>query len=256
MSFYATLARYYDSEHADKTDDLVLYSEIAEEVSEEPGSRILIVGAGTGRVMLHLAQEGHEMTGIEAEQNMIERALVKRDALPHLADQLTFLHGDALKVPLDQTFKLAIIPYNTLMHFHDQAIQLKLLKRLRGWVEQGGRLLIDLPNAGEAYAAPDTESLTLERTFLDTDTGHLVMQQSISRLDRAEQLMNVTWLYDEIDADGIVTRTVIPVVIRYFFLSEMTLLLKLAGFEIDEVYGDFDRVPFGDGMPRMIILAK
>ncbi|MDX2161860.1 MAG: class I SAM-dependent methyltransferase [bacterium] len=252
MSFYATLARYYDSEHHDKTDDLILYGEYAEDF----GDPVLIVGAGTGRVVLHLAGQGLAVTGIEAEPNMLERALHKRDGLPMLASRLTFLHGDALTVPLEKTFKLAIIPYNTLMHFHDQADQLALFKRLRGWVEPGGRLLIDLPNAGEAFAAPDTESLTLERTFLDQESGHLVMQQSVSQLDRAEQLMNVTWLYDEIDADGAVRRTVIPVVIRYFFLAEITLLLAASGFEIEDVYGDFDRAPFGDGMPRMIVTAR
>ncbi len=251
MSFYATLARYYDSEHADKTDDLDFYGEIA----EESGDPILIIGAGTGRVMMHLAQEGHQMTGIEAEQNMIERALAKRDAMLYLAPRLNYLHGDALKVPLDEQFKLVIIPYNTFMHFHDPERQLALLTRARKWVAPGGRLLIDLPNAGEAFAAPDTEAITLERSFLDLETGHLVMQQSISRLDRAEQLMNVTWLYDEIDADGVIRRTVIPVVIRYFFLPEMRLLLKAAGFTVEEVYGDFDHVPFGDGMPRMILTA-
>ena len=252
MSFYAILARYYDSEHADKTDDIALYSEIADEI----GAPILIIGAGTGRVLLHLAQEGHTVAGIEAEENMLERAMHKKEAMPHLAPNITLYHGDALKVPVQGQFQLVIIPYNTLMHFHSLDAHLGLLKRAREWVAKGGRLLIDLPNAGEAYGAADTESLTLERTFLDEETGNLIMQQSISRLDRAEQLMNVTWLYDEIDDEGVMRRTVIPVVIRYFFLSEMRLLLKSAGFEIDDVYGDFDRVPFVDGMPRMIVLAK
>ncbi len=252
MSFYATLARYYDSEHADKTDDVSLYSDIAAEY----GDPILIVGAGTGRVLLQLAQEGHTVTGIEAEENMIERALRKKAFFPHLDAQITLIHGDALKVPVKGQFKLAIIPYNTLMHFHSMESQLALFKRLREWVEPGGGLLIDLPNASEAYAAQDNEAITLERTFLDIDSGHLIMQQSVSSLDRAEQLMNVTWLYDEIDDEGVIRRSVIPVVIRYFFLTEITLLLKVAGFEIDDVYGDFDLVPFMDGVPRMIVLAK
>lgn len=252
MSFYSLLARYYDSEHDDKTDDLLLYSETA----DEHGDPVLIIGAGTGRVMVHLAQEGHTVHGIEAEPNMLARAERKREVLGHLRDQLIFHQGDALKVKLDQQFKLVIIPYNTLMHFHSLESHLGLLKRARQWVGNGGRLLIDLPNAGEAFAAPDTESLTLERTFIDVDEGHLVMQQSVSRLDRAEQLMHVSWIYDSIGEDGVVQRTLIPVIIRYFFLSEMRLLLQAAGFEIDEVYGDFDRIPFEDGVPRMIVLAK
>jgi SAM-dependent methyltransferase len=252
MSFYSTLARYYDSEHADKIDDLLLYSEIANE-NDDP---ILIIGAGTGRVMIHLAQEGHTVHGIEAEPNMLERAERKRNALPHLRDKLIFHAGNALNVKLKEQFKLVVIPYNTLMHFHSLDAHLGLLKRAWGWMAEGGRLLIDLPNAGEVFGAQDTESLTLEKTFLDMETGHLIMQQSVSRLDRAEQLMDVSWIYDSIGEDGVVQRTVMPVVIRFFFLAEMRLLLQEAGFEIEAVYGDFDRAPFGDGMPRMIVIAK
>lgn len=256
MSFYAELARYYDSEHADKTDDLLLYSDTADDVIGESGDSILIIGAGTGRVMLHLAQAGYTVHGIESEPNMLERAQIKRDAMPHLASKLTFYAGDALKADVPGQYGLVIIPYNTLMHFHEVADHLGLLKRARTWVKPGGRLLIDLPNAGEAFAAQDTGSLILERTFLDTDTGNLVMQQSVSSLDRVEQLMRVVWIYDEVDAENTLKRAVIPVVIRYFFYAEMALLLDAAEFEIEDVYGDFDGVEFGDGMPRMIVMAK
>ncbi len=256
MNFYAALARYYDSEHVDKTDDLALYTEIADEAIGDGDDPVLIIGSGTGRVVFHLAQEGYTVHGIEMEEQMLERSLIKRDALTHLGSRVKFYNGDALTVNVPGQFGLVIIPYNTLMHFHEREKHLGLLKRARQWVKQGGRLLIDLPNAGEAYAAQDTEALTLERTFLDVDTGNLVMQQSVSRLDRAEQLMSVTWIYDEITEDGLVQRTVIPVVIRYFFHSEMELLLQAAGFEVEDVFGDFDRIPFYDGVPRMIVLAK
>jgi len=250
-NFYATIARYYDSEHSDKTEDLVLYSELAEEF----GDPILIVGSGTGRLMLHLAQEGYEVHGIEIEPAMLDLARLKRDAMPHLKENVIFHQGDALTIPLDMQFKLAIIPYNTLMHFHDEDAR-TLLKRLRKWVASDGALVIDLPNAGEAFAAPDTEAVTLERSFLELETGHLVMQQSVSRLDRADQMMQVTWIYDEIGDEGDLKRTVVPVLIRYFFYNEIALLLELCGFQVEDVFGDFDRIPFEDTVPRMILIAK
>jgi SAM-dependent methyltransferase len=208
--------------------------------------------------MLHLAQEGYEVHGIEIEPAMLDLARLKRDSMPHLKDNLIFHQGDALKIPLDMQFKLAVIPYNTLMHFHKSGTDdaRTLLKRLRQWVAPGGALIIDLPNAGEAFAAPDTEAITLERSFLEEETGHLVMQQSVSRIDRAEQMMQVTWIYDEIGDEGQLSRTVVPVLIRYFFYNEIALMLELCGFEVEEVYGDFDRIPFEDTVPRMILIAK
>lgn len=250
-NFYSSISYLYDSEHADKTEDLTLYSELAAEC----GDPILIIGSGTGRIALFLADEGYTVHGVEIESAMLEKARLKVEGSPHLVDRVTFHHGDALKIELNTKFKLVIIPYNTFMHFHTQEAHLGLLKRIAGWLAKGGMLVIDLPNAGEAFAGADTEALTLERTFVDQETGNLVMQQSVSRLDRAEQLMYVTWIYDEISKDNLLYRTVAPTTIRYFFLAEMRLLLTAAGLTLDEVYGDFDSSPFEDGAPRMVIVA-
>lgn len=250
--FYATIARFYDAENADRTDDLALYSELAARYGEP----ILDVGCGTGRVMLHLAQEGYRVYGIDSEYAMLERAKLKLDALPHVRDKLTFYHGDALTYELDERFKLTLVPYNGLMHFHNQDTQLALLRRLRQWTQLDGLLVLDLPNAGETFATQDTEALTLERTFIEPETGHLVLQQAVSVLDRVEQLMRVTWIYDEITGDGAIKRTVAPVIFRYFFYPEIRLLLSQTGFEVQDVYGDVDGSPFVDGCPRMVVLAR
>lgn len=250
--FYATIARFYDAENSDKTDDLLMYSQLAEEY----GAPILDVGCGTGRVMLHLAQDGYETHGIDSEPAMLARAEARRKALPDLRDRLTFYHGDALKIQLDNQFKLVLVPYNGLMHFHQQEQQLALLRRLRAWTADDGLLVLDLPNAGETFATQDTESLTVERTFIEPETGHLVMQQSVSYLDRATQLLRVNWVYDEITDDGTVKRTFAPHLLRYFFYSEVSLLLNQTGFVVDNVYGDTDLNPFEDGCERMIVFAK
>ena len=35
----------------------------------------------------------------------------------------------------------------------------------------------------------------------------------------------------------------------------MSLLLARAGLSLTHLYGDYDRSPFGDGSPRMLVLA-
>lgn len=82
------------------------------------------------------------------------------------------------------------------------------------------------------------------------------MQQSVSRLDRVTQVMEVTWIYDEITGDGALLRTVVPVSVRYFFQNELILLMRQTGFSLREVFGDFDGSPFEDGAPRMIVVAN
>jgi len=251
--FYATIARYYDSEHYDKDEDLPFY----ESLIDEAGDPVLIIGSGTGRLAGHLAQAGNIVHGIEVEAAMLERAERKRAPASEWSARLTYHKADALTFsPPGVKFSAAIIPYNTLMHFLTLEDQQTLLRRVRASLTDDGLLILDLPNAGEAFASQDSEAVTLERTFIEIESGHLVMQQSSSRLDRVEQVMSVTWIYDEIGEGGALQRTVVPVEIHYFFYNELRLLLESCGFAVEAVFGDFDATLFMDGAPRMIVLAK
>jgi SAM-dependent methyltransferase len=250
--FYSTIAHYYDAENADKKDDLRLYLALAGKY----GGPILEVGCGTGRVMIPLAQEGYQVHGIDSVQAMLDIAERRRSASPTLMKHMVLHHGDVLTYDLDKTFPLVLVPYNGLMHFRDQATQIAVLERLYAWSAQDGLLVLDLPNAGDVFATQETDSVMYERTFLEPQTGHMVMQQSVSYLDRVEQLLSVTWIYDEITGDGLVKRTIAPHVLYYYFYSELKLLLERTGFVVDAVYGDTDNGPFEDGCERMIVCAK
>jgi SAM-dependent methyltransferase len=250
--FYGTIARFYDAENSDKTDDIRLYLEL----TQEHGDPIIDIGCGTGRVMIPLAQNGYEVHGIDNEQAMLERAQHLREESPVLKKNMTLHHGDVLTYPLDKQFKLTLVPYNGLMHFHEQETQIAVLKRLRAWTADDGLLVLDLPNAGEVFATQETDAVMHERTFLEPETGHMVMQQSVSYLDRVQQLLRVTWIYDEITADGTVKRTVAPNVLYYYFYPEIRLLLAHTGFRVEAVYGDTEYNPFEDGCERMIVFAR
>lgn len=251
-AFYTTVARFYDAETADRVDDLALYSRLAAEI----GAPILDVGCGTGRVLLHLAQEGYAAHGVDNDAAMLVRLEAKLSALPHLREFVTYEQADILTYRANQRYPLVLLTYNALMHFHDQDVQIALLKRLRALIAEEGVLVIDLPNAGETFASQDSDAIVLDRTFVDPDTGHLVMLQSHSVLDRTTQLLHVKWIYDEINADGVVRRLIAPHVLRYFFYPEMALLLRLCGFRVGAVYGGCDEEPFEDGCERMVIYAR
>jgi SAM-dependent methyltransferase len=249
--FYGTVVRYYDAENAHKTEDLAFYEALAAEAD----GPILDVGSGTGRVVFHLAQAGHRVHGVEISPEMLARAERKLALLPDLVDQVTMIEGDVLQVDVPEQYALITVSYHVFMHLRTMDEQLAALERFREWLLPGGRLIIDLPNAGFLFATTDDGSIILERTFVEPESGHLVMQQSISDLDRAEQTMFITWIYDEMDDDGMVMRTLAPLTMHYYFPAEMRLLLRLVGLVEDEFYGDYDFVPFGDGLPRMIVTA-
>jgi SAM-dependent methyltransferase len=250
MIFYESIARYYDAENQHFTADLAFYEALA----EEHGSPILDVGCGTGRVNLHLAQAGYPTVGVDSSAEMLAIARRKIQAVPHLADHARLVQSDILAFQAG-CYPLILLPYNALMHFTTPALQRQVMTQLASLLSDDGIIALDLPNAGEAYAAEDMGGIVLERTFIEPITGHVVMQQSVSYIERATQLLNVTWIYDEILPDKTLKRTLEPLTLRYVFPTELEWLLALAGLRIEEQFGDYDQAPFAEGSPRLIVLA-
>jgi SAM-dependent methyltransferase len=248
---YNLLSRYYDLENADFTEDLDFWLELA----EEHRGPSLELGCGTGRVLLPLAQRGYAVTGVDNAPEMLARLDVKLRAATtkHLPTPPTLVRASMSDFRVEQTFTLALMPFNTFMHLLTLEEQSAALTNLHRHLHPGGVLALDVVNPGDAYAAQE-QGLTLERTFADGD--HTVQQFSQVMLERAAQLARIQWLYDSIAPNGVVTRTLIPLTLRYTFPGEMRLLLERCGFVLTHLYGDYDRAPLADGSPRMIVLAE
>jgi SAM-dependent methyltransferase len=249
---YTLFARYYDLENADLTEDLPFWLELA----EQQGDPILELGCGTGRVLLPLAQRGHRVTGLDNSPEMLARleAKLKLSTAGHVKQSApAIVRADMTDFTLAGNFRLALIPYNSFMHLLTPEQQCAALRCVRQHLQPAGALALDLPNPGEAYAGQE-QGLTLERTFRDGE--RTVQQFSSVMLDRAAQLAHVTWLYDSTGPDGALQRTTIPLTMRYTFPAEMNLLLEKCGFHLTHLYGGYDRTPFADGAPRMLVVAE
>jgi SAM-dependent methyltransferase len=247
---YTQLARYYDLENADFTEDLDFWLELA----EEHGGPVLELGCGTGRVLLNLARRGHAVTGVDNAPEMLARLESKLNAASHrhLAQPPVLLQASMDVFETPTRFQLALMPFNTFMHLMTPEAQMAALARIRQHLVAGATLALDVTNPGEAYSAQET-GLTLERTFADGD--RTVQQFASVALDRAAQLARITWLYDSTAPDGVMQRTIVPLTLRYTFPGEMRLLLERCGFALTHLYGDYDRAPFADGAPRLLVLA-
>lgn len=248
---YALMARYYDAENAGLVEDLPAYEALVERF----GQPVLDVGCGTGRVAFHLVRRGVRVVGIDHSAPMLARARERADMQQISAEQLELIQADATTLALGRRFRLALMAFNTFMHFTEQEQQIAVLRRVAEHLETGGGLALDLPNPIEMFRADDTPALVLERTFTDPQSGHLVMQQSVAHLDRAAQMIEVTWVYDRLTPDGTVIRTLVPLRLRYTFAAEMRLLLAQSGFGAVECYGNYDFSPYQEDSPRLFVVA-
>ena len=67
---------------------------------------------------------------------------------------------------------------------------------------------------------------------------------------------HVTWLYDELMADGRVARTEIPMVYHLREPERLSRLLGKAGYDRTEFYGDYQRNAHSRGSTRLIVVAS
>jgi SAM-dependent methyltransferase len=99
---------WHDIECGRYTADLELWEELA----ERTGGRVLDVGAGTGRVALHLARAGYAVTALDRDPAMLavlrERAHAEGLEIPTVeADAVRFNAGEA-------AFGLVAVPMQTI----------------------------------------------------------------------------------------------------------------------------------------------
>ena len=80
---------------------------------------------------------------------------------------------------------------------------------------------------------------------------------SVSHYDAATQLMHMRLFYERYDASGTLeNRRAHDLTIRVVGQSELDLMLRLTGFEVEAVYGGFEGETFTSTSDHLIVLAR
>jgi demethylmenaquinone methyltransferase / 2-methoxy-6-polyprenyl-1,4-benzoquinol methylase len=107
-------------------------------IDPRPRDRVLDVATGTGLVALELVRRGGcEVIGLDQSEEMLAGARARLAANPELADRLTFVRGEAERLPFaDGEFDALTFTY-LLRYVDDRAATMRELARV---VRPGGRL--------------------------------------------------------------------------------------------------------------------
>jgi SAM-dependent methyltransferase len=244
-------ARYYDLDQNGFADDIPFYLNLA----QQTGAPIFELGCGTGRLLLPLAHAGYAITGIDASATMLAIARQKISAAG-LENKATLVPADMRCATLPRRFRFGFCGNNTLMHLAALNEQYAALQTAFGLLRPGGLFAVDLPNPHLSSLTEEQTPLMLEKEMFDPLSGRRVLKFFSQRGDLTTQVANITLIYDEIDPDGAVRRTLAPMRMRWIYPYEARLLMEAAGFHVEEVYGSYDLEPFGRLSERMILLGR
>jgi SAM-dependent methyltransferase len=219
-------------------------------LAEREAGPVIEWGAGTGRIAAPLAAAGHDVTAVEISGRMVERGKEK-------GGTVEWVVGDMRGADPGQRYGLALCAFNSFLCLTEVDDALAALRNAREHLVPGGLLGIEISafSPEDLVDPPGGPALRHDFTRLQPD-GRLD-RFSVSYYDAATQLMEMRLFYELYDASGTLeNRRAHNLTIRVVGLSELTLMLQTAGFEVEVVYGGFEGELFTSTSDHLIVLAR
>ncbi|HEV2836489.1 MAG TPA: class I SAM-dependent methyltransferase [Pyrinomonadaceae bacterium] len=189
--------------------------------------RALELGIGTGRIALPLSAKGVEVHGVDAAASMISRLKEKPGG-----DRITITQGNFAEVPVEGTFALIYIVFNTFFALTSQEEQVQCFRNVAAHLAPGGCFVI------EAFV-PDVKRFIYRQANWATKVTEDEVQLDVGQHDAASQ---------RVISQKVVLKNgsvqLYPVQIRYCWPSELDLMAQLAGLRLRERWTNWKREPF------------
>jgi len=230
------------------------------EAAKAAGGPVLEVGCGTGRVLIPTARAGIEITGLDLSADMLAVCRERLKAEPQeVQSRVLLVQEDMRAFELPERFRLATLPFRPFQHLTTVEDQLACLGCIQRHLVEGGRVILDIFNPMmEALVKKNFgEEMAEEPEFTMPDGRKVIRRHKITSRDVANQINYVELIYYVTHADGKQERLVQAFPMRYLFRFEAEHLLARAGFEVEQLYSDYDKSPYGAKYPgELIFMAR
>ena len=232
MALYDSIAGIYDPWSASVVEDISFYVDEAKRCD----GPVVELAVGSGRVAVPIAAAGLAVIGVDLSDRMLSvaRALAEEHGVGALVDLRV---GDLREPPVSERVPLVICPFRSLLHLPDEAEKLRALRAAHDLLEPDGRLVFDV-FAPSAEDVAETHGLWLEREpgifeRADWDENSRTLRLSV-RSGESAAAMELHWLS----------------------ALEWRRLIDESGFEVEALYGWFDRRPYRGGEDMIWICRK
>ena len=243
-----SFAQLYDAQYHDFDADIQLWLDHA----RQSGSPVLELGCGSGRVLLPLMRAGCRMAGVDHDPQMLE--LARTRLVSQEMDGFDLLCADLTSFNLNERFKLALSPLNTLATLADDAFLATIACTARH-LEPGASLICDLPNPSTALEERSDPDEILDE-FIDPRSGCAVqVRATVERLDDGF-VQRVEWVYEVLSDDGLAERFRFEQLFHLRGIARLRQLAAPSGMELRNAFGDYDASPYSDDTPRLIAVFR
>ena len=252
----------YELEHIGDTEDIEFFCDLVKRLRPK---RVLELACGSGRVTLPLAEARHArefaVVGIELVPEMLDIAQQKRSkAAVATQDCLTLLEGDMRTWKAEQPFDLILTPCSSMCHLLTLEDQLASWRQSYDNLVPGGRFVVDvrmadLGNYVDSLRSPSREIVEIDLDTFEAATRTRLLRYKTTRYLAHEQKAQIRFLYDKFVDQASPERSISDFESYVYYPREMQLLFLHTGFQIENIYGDYQGSPMHPKSPQLIVVG-
>lgn len=222
--FDAEIAETYDQDHSGNDPELIAKT-VECLIDLSSGGDILEFAVGTGRIALPLIERSARIKGIELSAAMVAKLREKEIGPP-----MEVAVGDMTTERVAGAFSLVFLVFNTIDNLTTQDAQVACFENAARHLQPGGRFLVET-------LLPPLQKIPFGETKLAfaNSSDHF----GVDEFDVSTQnyTSNHVWMKGA-------EHKHLSIPFRYAWPSEMDLMAKLAGLELEWRWSDWDRSPF------------
>jgi len=245
-------ASIYDQQE-NHTDDVEF---LLNAIGNEP-KRILEVCCGTGRILVPLAQAGHDVVGFDVNEAMLGRIAAKAAGMKNIA----FYRADALLNDWGAGFDIVILAGNILINIKTKGdyreAQRLFIQKAAMALKPGGCVYLDFylnAHPARGFAAPKERVIFEGRDEAGT-YGRFLIVGGVGGYDTATQTATGGRRTEITLPDG-QTHVFESAMLKHIpTLAQVHAWLAESGLEVDWEFGSYDGKEIGEHTHRAVIRA-
>jgi len=250
-----SIAELYDRLET-QTADLAFIQRL---IADQPPLRILEPFAGTGRILIPLAVDGHRVTGLELAPAMLRRTAAKVASLPQaIQDRITLCSMNVLREPWPAGFDLVILAGNCLYELATPPEQEWVIRAAVAAARSGGYLYVDNDHM-EGPLAPSWCELGEKPAFPSgrcADGTELQSTLETIWFDRDSRLARFRRRVQICAPDGRVSEHIFVQQKHPVSAAEVCGWLEVQGVKVEGCFGDHHGRPHTQDSERAIFWAR
>ena len=181
------------------------------------GGPTLELAIGTGRIALPLAARGIRVDGVDLSPAMVSKLRSKPGG-----EQLSVTMGDFADVPVEGSYRLIFIVFNTLFNLLSQEEQVRCFENVANHLTDDGLFVVEAFVPTYLTRLRDDQYVDAEQVGVDHVSFDIGRHDPVTqRLDESHVVLS-----------------------RYAWPSELDLMARVAGLRLKDRWAGWEREPF------------